>query len=311
MADPLAPYPSPEARDGEFVARTQALGGDLVQYGESVMGRKLLAARIPATRGQNATCPRVLLCANIHGLEYIGSRVAMGVLQTNPPPEIVALREAAELWVIPCLNPDGYARTWEQQGQGSVAHLRSNARGVDLNRNFPLPLGAVRRKLPGAGSTTPGAATYVGPAPLSEPETAALATLLQEYRFAAAINVHSFLGRTIPAHVTDRKSYAMYVTLCRTFSQHQLSWRYSRLASRWLDTFTGEMEDYQHHHLGTWAMCLETFSIPASLRQNLRAPSAFFRFNPRDPEPWVRNDVPAIGAFLEHALRLASPLLHS
>ncbi len=310
MADPLAPYPSPEARDAEFAARTQALGGELVQYGQSVMGRKLLAARIPPTYGTAGVCARVLVSANIHGLEYIGSQVAMGVLQNNPPVEILELRKEAELWVIPCLNPDGYARTWEQHGQGSVAQLRSNARGVDLNRNFPLPKGAARRKLPGAGSTMPGAATYVGAAPLSEPETAALATLLQEHRFAAAINIHSFLGRTIPAHVTDRESFETYASLCRTFSQNQSRWHYPHLASRWLDTFTGEMEDYQHHHLGCWAMCLETFSIPASLRQNLRAPSPFFRFNPREPEPWVQNDVPAIAAFLRHALQLASPLLH-
>jgi predicted deacylase len=310
MADPLSPYPSPEARDREVAARTLALGGELVQYGQSVLGRKLLAARIPPTDKPAAAWPKVLVSANIHGLEYIGSRVAMGVLQVNPPAEILALRREAELWIIPCLNPDGYARTWEQQGQGSVAQLRGNARGVDLNRNFPLPGGAVRRKFPGAGSTTPGSATYVGPAPLSEPETSALATLLQAHRFTAAINIHSFLGRTIPAHVTDQENYENYATLCRTFSQNQSRWRYSRLASRWLDTFTGEMEDYQHHHLGCWAICLESFSIPASLRQNLWAPSPFFRFNPRDPEPWVQNDVPAIGAFLRHALQLASPLLH-
>jgi Zinc carboxypeptidase len=309
MVNPLAPYPSPEARDDELAARTAALGGELVPYGQSVQGRRLLAARIGPTHAAAADCPRVLISANIHGLEYIGSRLTMGVLQESPPAEILELRQKAELWVIPCLNPDGYARTWEQQGHGSVAQLRSNANGVDLNRNFPLPTGAVRRRLPGAGSTTPGAATYVGSAPLSEPETAALSALLHEQRFAAAINIHSFLGRTIPAHVTDRDSYETYATLCRTFSQAQKSWHYPRLASRWLDTFTGELEDYQHHHLGTWAMCLETFSLPASLLQNLRAPSAFFRFNPRDPMPWVQNDVPAMGAYFLQAIQLASPLL--
>jgi len=308
MVHPLSPYPAPEARDDELAQRTAALGGELVQYGQSVQGRRLLAARLGPTGDSVTGCPRVLVTANLHGVEYIGSRLAMGVLQEHPPEEIVALRQEAELWVIPCLNPDGYARTWEQQGQGTVAQLRSNAHGVDLNRNFPLPNGAVRRRLPGAGSTTPGAATYVGPSPLSEPESASLSQLLQQQRFAAAINIHSFLGRTIPAHVTDRESYKTYASLCRTFSQAQKHWRYPRLASRWLDTFTGELEDYQHHHLGTWAMCLETFSIPASLRQNLRAPSTFFRFNPRDPEPWVQNDVPAIGAFLQQAIVLASPL---
>ena len=62
------------------------------------------------------------------------------------------------------------------------------------------------------------------------------------------------------------------------------------------------MEDYQHHHHGTWAVCVETFSLWASFRQHLRAPSLFWRFNPHDPAPWIDNDVPGIVAFLHAAL---------
>ena len=66
-------------------------------------------------------------------------------------PELRRLRERAELWVIPCLNPDGYARVWQRGGVGRLPELRPNARGVDLNRNFPLPAGRRRLALPGRG----------------------------------------------------------------------------------------------------------------------------------------------------------------
>jgi hypothetical protein len=303
--NPLAPYPSGEARDSELERLLASQGGELRVYGRSVEGRPLLAGRLPQQSGGGQVGPprRVLVAAGIHGLEYVSSRVVLGLLARLPHHEpLRRLRERAEIWVLPCLNPDGYARTWERGGVGKVVELRPNARGVDLNRNFPLPAGRRRLRLPGAGSTEPGAATYVGEAPLSEPETAALAALLAEARFFVATSGHCFMGTLIPAHVEDAAAFATYKALCRAFAAAQPRSSYRRLASRRLDTFTGELEDYHHHQHGTWAVCVETFSLWASLRQHLRAPSAFWRFNPRDPEPWVDNDVPGLAAFFHAAL---------
>jgi hypothetical protein len=303
--NPLAPYLPPEARDRRLLELADLRGGEVVEYGRSVQGRPLLAARLPAATG--AGMRRVLVSAGIHGPEYVAGAVALGVLERADQPEGRRLREAAELWVIPCINPDGYARVWEARGVGTMADLRPNARGVDLNRNFPLPAGRRRRALPGAGSSKQGAATYVGQGPLSEPETAALDRLLAERPFAASSNGHCFMGRLIPAHVEDAVSYRAYRQLCAAFRQAQRHKRYGRLASRFLDTFTGEMEDFQHHHHRVWAVCLETFPLLASIRQHLRAPSLFWRMNPRDPSPWVDNDVPGVFAFLQAALGLPPP----
>jgi hypothetical protein len=249
----------------------------------------------------------VLVAANIHGLEYVSSRVALGLLAGIATLEpLRRLRERAEIWVAPCLNPDGYARVWARRGHGRVAELRPNARGVDLNRNFPLPSGRRRLALPGAGSTYPGDATYVGPAPLSEPETAALAALLGEAQFRAATSGHSFMGTLIPAHVEEPAAFATYRELCAAFAGAQERTRYRRLASRSriFDTFTGELEDYHHHKFGTWAICVETFTLWASWRQHVRAPSTFWRFNPRVPDAWVANDVSGIAAYFHAALSL-------
>lgn len=297
---PLAPYPSPEARTVRLRASADRLRAELVEYGTSGAGEPLLAVRLPA-RGTRTS--RLLCTANVHGPEFVGCQVALALLDAAAAgdPRVEALRERAELWVVPCLNPDGYRKTWERGGAGTLASLRPNAAGVDLNRNFPLPLGHRPPRLPGAGTTTPGKATYRGEHPLSEPETAALDALLHAHPMHASANLHSFMGTLIPAHVRDRGSYATYRRLCGAFRRGQTQVRYRRLASRHFDVFTGELEDHQHHVHGTWAICVEVFPWLASLRQHVRAPSLFWRFNPRDPKRWIDNDLPGVLAFFAAA----------
>jgi murein peptide amidase A len=61
---------------------------------------------------------RVLVVGCIHGNETGGIAIAHA-LEHQAPPDV-------DLWIVPDLNPDGVA-----------AGRRQNARGVDLNRNFP------------------------------------------------------------------------------------------------------------------------------------------------------------------------------
>jgi len=262
---------------------------------------------VPSPAGSSAR--RVLCSANIHGPEWIGCETALALLHVMAAPggSALSLRREAELWVVPCINPDGYRRTWERAGEGPLVRLRPNAHGVDLNRNYPLPGGAERRALPGAGSTTPGDSTYAGPAPLSEPETRALDDLCRAQAFWASANLHSFMGTLIPARVTDRPSFRRYKQLCRRFAAAQPRHRYRRLSSRIFDVFTGEQEDHQHHVHDTWAMCVEHFPVLSTLRANLRAPLTFWRFNPADPRGWIDNDLPGIVAWLEAALEGPRP----
>lgn len=299
--DALAPYRSPEALEAAVGALARRLGAELVEYGRSVQGAALKAVRVP---GRRPGLPRLLCCANIHGPELIGSEVALGLLAALHDGVAHPLRQRAELWVAPSLNPDGHRRTFEHAGDAALTVLRPNAHGVDLNRNYPLPNGRARRTygLPGAGSTRPGDATYIGQGPLSEPETAALDALAREHGFFASANLHSFMGTVIPARVTDRPTYRRYQQLCRAFADGQLTRRYRRVANRIFDVFTGEQEDHQHHNLDCWAVCVETFPILASYRQSFRAPTTFWRFNPRDPTPWVDNDVAGVVAYFNAAL---------
>jgi protein MpaA len=75
----------------------------------------------------------------------------------------------ARVVTVACVNPDGLA-----------ANRKDNARGIDLNRNFP----ARSWRADGPPGYAPGAA------PLSEPESRALAELVDAERPARLVAVH-------------------------------------------------------------------------------------------------------------------------
>ena len=302
----VAPYLAPADRAARVRALAEQSRAELQTIGTSVDGESIDAVRMPSS----STTPVRLLCtANIHGVEWVSGLVALGLIEhlTSDDASVRALRERAEVWIVPCLNPDGYRRTWEKAGLGPLTSLRANSNGVDLNRNYPLPAGKRRLALPGAGSATPGDATYFGPSPLSEPETRALDELCATQRFHAATGLHSFMGTLIPARVQSSAAWRGYGSLCRAFAMAQGTTRYRRLASRWIDAWTGEQEDWLHHAHDCWAVCVETFSLVATLRQHWRAPSKFWRFNPRVPAPWIAQDACGIIGYYAAALDMPRP----
>lgn len=305
MPHPLDPYPDPAALDAERDALVARTGARASVYGESVEGRPLRA--IVVSRAA-ADAPHLLVNANLHGPEWIGNRVAMGFLAAlADDPRGRALAERAHLHVLPCLNPDGHARTFEQAGAGRMAEMRGNARGVDLNRNFPLPYGHAPSRWRAAGSPRPGDATYRGPYPLSEPEASAVEGYLRQHPFHASASLHSFLGTLMIPLVFTRAEQRGYAALGRAFRAGQPRGAYRTVMFPRLDVFTGELEDHQHHVHRTWAVCVEAFPLWRSCRQHLRAPSVFWRSNPRDPAPIVEDVVGGLFGYFDAALAMPRP----
>ncbi len=103
---------------------------------------------------------RVLVIGGLHGNEPVTPPAVRGLLDAQIASDV-------EVWLVPTANPDG-----------SAAGMRCNANGVDLNRNFSW---GWRR---GDG----------GPAPLSEPETRALASLVDQVQPDVVVWVHQPLG---------------------------------------------------------------------------------------------------------------------
>ncbi len=109
-------------------------------------------------------------------------------------PEIQYIVNNAELYFIPCVNPDGYVfnETNEPQGGG---FWRKNRRdngngsfGVDLNRNYSYFWGNDNS----GSSPNPQSDTYRGPAPFSEPESRTMRDFVLAHDFVFSQNYHTF-----------------------------------------------------------------------------------------------------------------------
>jgi beta-N-acetylhexosaminidase len=129
--------------------------------GRSVEGRRIVAVR------SGETAPfRVLAVGSIHGAETAGQAVIRRLRRLSPP-------AGTELWTVRTVNPDGVA-----------AGTRQNARGVDLNRNFPEAWRHQGR---------PFSPFYSGPRQLSEPESRAVRRLVRTLRPDVTIWYHQAL----------------------------------------------------------------------------------------------------------------------
>jgi len=307
-AEPLGPYPSPEAMLAEIYRLEKDYPGQarVIEYGRSVEGRPLLAVRISRPDGRSR--PAALVAGNIHGVEYIGNRLAMAVAQrlladNLSDPWIASLLDRMDFYVLPCLNPDGYARTWAEEGRGAVKDMRRNKDGVDLNRNFPRP-GKTWAPLNWAGSRNPNSAMYRGPEPLSEPETRAVRDFVQGKPVFASIEFHSVQGALIPAKCESRQCVREYKQMAKAFQAGQPEKKYWRFQFRWLDAFTGEMEDMLYYEFGVRGVCVEIGKARLNRPKQRQTGKVFWLYNPDPIDRWIRNDRDAALGALEAAYRL-------
>ena len=142
--------------------RPDQVGRRQFRLGSSADGRPIVAIE----SGDFDSQRRELIVGCIHGDECAGVAIARRLAEAPPPGKV-------DLWIVPNLNPDGFA-----------AGTRTNARGVDLNRNFPWRW----RRLVGVSS---------GPHPLSEPEARIAYRLIERLRPGVTIWFHQHL------HVVD------------------------------------------------------------------------------------------------------------
>jgi protein MpaA len=149
--------------------------------GNSSEGRPIRAIVV----GNPNASVRVLVVGCIHGNEQAGIAITRLLARVAPPTRIA-------LWIVPVLNPDGVA-----------ANTRQNARGVDLNRNFP------RRwsDLEGVYDS--------GPKALSEPESRAAERLILRIRPTISVWYHQHLHLVDQSggNVAVERKYARIVGL--------------------------------------------------------------------------------------------------
>lgn len=172
------------AATGEAPA-AQAWGGETRVIGRSVQGRPIVAERLGDPLAERVA----LVVGVIHGDERAGLKVTR------------ALRRGAadlagmQVWVIEALNPDGRRARW-----------RRNARGVDLNRNFPHRW---------RGGVPKSSGYYPGRRPASEPETNAAMDFIAEIEPDLSVHYHQPWGAVLACRGRPRiaKRYAKLVKM--------------------------------------------------------------------------------------------------
>jgi murein peptide amidase A len=143
--------------------------------GKRIIGKSVNGHPIRAWHLGEPTAPRTaILLGRHHGNEPAGD-VILKALRDGPPVHGV------NLWVVPRLNPDGALRD-----------TRQNARGVDLNRNFPF------RWKPMSGYY------YSGPRPASEPETRAAMRFMNRIDPDYVVTMHQPFHGLDVRHAKDR-----------------------------------------------------------------------------------------------------------
>ena len=185
------------------------------EIGQTVDGNKLYDFRV----GNPAAERHLLVFGGIHAREYITAQLVMRQLvqllsdqSTNGSYENIAVRELlsnTEIHFIPMANPDGIsisqlgleglrteavretvrqiaAKDGKVLTESYLRQWKSNANGVDLNRNFDALWESYNDHLGHASADH-----YKGTAPECELESKALADLTRQFQFDATLSYHT------------------------------------------------------------------------------------------------------------------------
>ncbi|MDG1049302.1 MAG: M14 family zinc carboxypeptidase, partial [Planctomycetota bacterium] len=164
--------------------------------GQSLQGRDLWMVKVSDNPGVDEPEPEMRIDALHHAREPMGMQTTLYFLcylleEYGSDPVATYLLDEREIYVVPCVNPDGYEfnRLTDPVGGGLWRKNRRNnggSTGVDLNRNYPFQWG-------GSGSSGSGSSeTYRGAAPASEPEVQAMVQFIDSREFETSLSVHTF-----------------------------------------------------------------------------------------------------------------------
>lgn len=146
----------------------------------TVEGQPILWRDVRSQRPRGNT-QRILLLGGIHGDEFSSVSIVFQWMR-----QLANDRFQPFYWrIVPCLNPDGLLK---------VPETRTNASGVDLNRNFPTPDWNETALPYWERRTGRDLRRFPGRTPLSEPETRWLTRHIERFRPHAIVSVHAPYG---------------------------------------------------------------------------------------------------------------------
>jgi hypothetical protein len=217
--------------DSAYSTSARSICYTTFNIGSSVKGRSITAYRFGSGPSLN------VYMGAMHGSESNSKRTMDEWFQElNAHPERIPAHRS--IVIIPSVNPDGVA-------VGS----RTNANGIDLNRNFPANDWKSTVTMPGSSQPT-GAG---GPSPLSEPESRAVASYIQNNQPRLVMSFHSKAAVVEANEAGDSVSIALSYAARSRYravpkSQSTPIFQY--------DT-TGAMEDWMRDKLSKPAIVVE------------------------------------------------------
>ena len=241
----------------------------VLEIGETLEKRKILALKISDNAAANENEPAVLLTGCHHAREWISVEVPFlfgKYLLDNYglDAQVRALVDASEIWIVPIVNPDGLEysihvyRYWRKNRRANA----DGTFGVDINRNYGAAWGYDNE----GSSGYPGSDVYRGTGPFSEPETAALRTLFlgANNDFRAMISYHSYgqdilypWGYTTDPAPTDASLAAIGGTMAGLIAAVRGSDYTSGQASRALYLTNGDTVDWTYSVAGAPSFTIE------------------------------------------------------
>jgi hypothetical protein len=127
----------------EAAARKNPSIMKLMSIGKSVKGKELWVMKISDNVNVDEVEPEFKYISSMHGDEITGREMTVSMIEEmaekyGKDKEITELVNNTEIYIMPSMNPDG-----------SELKQRANAKGIDLNRNFPDIISDRESKLEG------------------------------------------------------------------------------------------------------------------------------------------------------------------
>lgn len=241
--------------------------------GTTHWGQDIYAIKISKYIDMDDVKPAVLYMGQTHAREVIAAEQALGVIKGlvegyGNDGYVSNIVDNREIWVVPCVNPDGSKIVTEEVTRYDDSAWRKNARdvtpdnyhgsglGVDLNRNFGVGWG-------GSGSSgVPTSEIYRGPAAFSEPETQAIKNLADKHRFVTSLSFHSFSGLILyPYGYTTQPSgdEELFKAIAYKMRDRQPHEKYivKQASDLYFDVVGGDSDDWLYDEYGTLAFTME------------------------------------------------------
>jgi g-D-glutamyl-meso-diaminopimelate peptidase len=173
--------------------------------GQSVLGKPIQEIRL------GKGIKKVQINASFHANEWITTPILMALLNSfllsiaNVRPirgvSTMPLYDSVDLSIVPMVNPDGVDLVLNgpppevreevisiNRGSTDFTGWKANIRGVDLNNQFPAKWDFEKQR---SEQSDPAPRDYLGEAPLTEPESIAMAELAKDNQFDRMLAFHT------------------------------------------------------------------------------------------------------------------------